>query len=61
MLSPVPVLLGALAVHIGGKVTDEGALIEGREIGAEEIVSYTVDAMMINLQMIKEAVSKIRK
>jgi len=48
--SPVPVFLGSLAVHIGCKVADEGALVEGREVGAQKVVSYAIDTVVVDLQ-----------
>lgn len=51
--SPVPIFLRTLAIHIRGKVADEGALVEGREIRAEKIMSNAVNAMMIDLLIVE--------
>jgi len=34
-------------------VADEGALVEGREVGAQKVVSYAIDAMVIDLQRVQ--------
>jgi len=31
-------------------VADEGALVEGREVGAQKVVSYAIDTVVVDLQ-----------
>lgn len=38
----VPVLVRVLAVHLGDKVADEGLLVEGSEVGAQEVVTHAM-------------------
>lgn len=46
----MPVLLGIGAVHLGDEVTDEGLLIERREIGAQEVVACAIETVMVDLE-----------
>lgn len=46
----VPVLVRVLAVHLGDKVADEGLLVEGGEVGAQEVVTHAMQTLMVELE-----------
>jgi len=46
----VPILLGVSAVDLGYEVTDEGLLVERREIGAQEVIAGAKETMMVDLE-----------
>lgn len=46
----MPILLGVGAVDLGHEVTDEGLLVERREIGAQEVVASAEETVMVDLE-----------
>lgn len=46
----MPVFLRIGAVDLGDEVTDEGLLVEGCEVRAEEVVSRAEKAVMVHLE-----------
>jgi len=46
----VPIFLGVSTVDFGYEVTDEGLLIERREIGAQEVIASAKETMMVDLE-----------
>lgn len=46
----MPIFLRVVAVHFGHEVTDEGLLIERREVGAEKIVPSSIETVMVDLK-----------
>lgn len=49
----VPVILRVGAVNFGDELADEGPLVEGREVGAEEVVARAVETVVVNLERMK--------
>lgn len=45
-----PPLVRVLAVHLGDKVADEGLLVEGGKVGAQEVVTDSVQALVVQLR-----------
>lgn len=46
----MPIFLGVSTVDFGYEVTDEGLLIERREIGAQEVIASAKETMMVDLE-----------
>lgn len=46
----MPVFLGVGAIDLGHEVTDEGLLVERREIGAQEVVASAEETVMVDLE-----------
>lgn len=46
----MPIFLGVSTVDFGYEVTDEGLLVERREIGAQEVIAGAKETMMVDLE-----------